>query len=114
MEKITIPIGSEDEPRSIDFTVSQSHDILIADNLKDLPMEREEYIMQWLHEKTNSICKLGCEWRLFIPHAREGFAQTYGDVPEELDDIFHAAFIRAQELHIETGESMILVLYTEI
>ena len=66
MDKITIDLNKEDGS-SITFSVNKSHDILISDILGSLPMERHEYILHWLHEKTTSVSKQGCEWRLWIP-----------------------------------------------
>ena len=113
MDKVIVSIEKEGETRHVSFSVSRSHDIMIADLFDNLPQEREEYLLGWLEEKSTTISKMGQEWRMWVPHNKDSFAELYDDIPEEFDDIFHAAFLHAQELHIEKGESMIVILYSE-
>ena len=113
METIKVVVPKEESDLTITFSVSKSFDFMISDILNAVHEERGEYINTWLNEKTNAVSKLGCEWRLWVPYDKETFSEIYTDIPEELEDIFHAAYIYAQDIHLETGDSMILVLFTE-
>ena len=112
-DKIVIPLPEEDGgERNITFSIRKYFDFYLGAMIDAVTQERCDYLMHWLNEKTIAVDKEGCEWKLWIPHDSMTFAEIFSDIPEELDDVFHAAFIHSQELHTEKGESMVLILYT--
>lgn len=96
-------------------TISFTPRNLVEYGLNLLSDEKENIVFKWMADNCNRLDQESLEFEFWIPDERKVFEDKYlSDIPDELKEIFEAAYLHGQiQLDIDGDSGYLLIYYNE-